>query len=122
MPFCILEQDKKTFEYFKLYVEFLEKENNTCLILDNKIQSDEIREHLRRSGRDIILGREKKDIISQWIKENARPFRDYLNSIKLVYVVWTCMGKAWKDITWEEFVSIGERLNALKHKCLDTIF
>ena len=120
MPFCILEKDKKTFEYFKKYVTFLEEEKNTCLILDNEIQSEEIQEHLRRTGSGID-GR-KKEVISQWIKENARPFRDYLNSIKLAYVVWKCMGKNWEDITWDEFVVIEERLNSLKYKCLDTIF
>ncbi len=122
MPFCILEKDEKTFEYFKLYVEYLENEDSTCLILDNKIQSEEIQEHLRRTGNAHGVDDQKKKIISQWIKKNARPFRDYLNSIKLVYVVWTCMGKEWKEITWNDFVSIGERLNDLKYKCLDTIF
>jgi hypothetical protein len=122
MPFSILEKDRKTFEYFKKYVEFLELEENTCLILDNKIQSEEIQEHLRRTGHNSGMDGRKKEIISQWIRENARPFRDYLNSIKLVYVVWKCMGKEWSEITWEEFVEIEERLNSLKYKCLDTIF
>ena len=122
MPFCILEKDKKTFEYFKKYVEFLESKGNTCLILDNKIQSEEIREHLRRTGIENGVDGRKKEVISQWIHENARPFRDYLNSIKLAYVVWKCMGKEWSEITWGEFVKIEERLNALKYSCLDTIF
>jgi hypothetical protein len=117
-----LEQDKKTFDYFKKYVQFLEDEENTCLILDNKIQAAEIKEHLRRSGFDSSVDSVRKDETSRWIKENARPFRDYLNSIKIAYVVWKCMGKDWKDITWEEFVKIEEQLNKLKYNCLDTIF
>jgi hypothetical protein len=123
MSFCILEKDEKTFDYFKKYVGFLEENERTCLTLDNEIQSEEIQDHLRREGFGNNGGDPgKKDEISRWIKENARPFRDYLNSIKIAYVVWKCMGKDWKDITWEEFVVLEDRLNQLKYKCLDTIF
>ena len=123
MPFSILEKDEKTFSYFKQYVQYLEETGNTCLILDNKIQSAEIQEHLKSIG---LNGEspegEKKREISRWIKDNARPFRDYLNSIKIAYVVWKGLGKEWKDMTWEEFVRIEELLNNLKYCCLDTIF
>ncbi len=122
MPFCILEKDRKTFDYVKMYVEFLENNGSTCLVLDNQIQSEEIKDHLRRVGSDANLEGIKKREVTRWIKENARPFRDYLNSIKLIYVVWKCMGNEWKEITWEEFVKIQERLNKLKYNCLDTIF
>jgi hypothetical protein len=122
MSFSLLEKDQKTFEYFKQYVQFLEKDGNTCQILDNRIQANEIEDHLKRNGKESSLSQVKKEEISHWIKENARPFRDYLNSIKLAYVVWKCMGRDWRDITWDEFVKIEERLNQLKYKCLDTIF
>lgn len=122
MPFCILEKDEKTFDYFKKYVSFLEKSDSTCLSLDNEIQSEEIQDHLRREGFGGNGDPGKKEVISRWIKENARPFRDYLNSIKLAYVVWKCMGKNWEDITWEEFSRLEDRINQLKYKCLDTIF
>ena len=118
MAFCILDNDKKTFEYFKKYVQFLENEDDTCHILDNRIQIDEIRDHLYRHGKD----ENHKDEIDRWIDENARPFREYLNTIKLVYVVWKCMGKEWQNIEFDEFNAIEETLNKLKHKCLDTIF
>lgn len=123
MPFSILEKDEKTFSYFKKYVEYLEGSGNTCLILDNRIQSEEIQNHIANSGLNgDISENDRKQEISCWIKENARPFRDYLNSIKLAYVVWKGMGKQWKDLTWEEFVRIEELLNDLKYCCLDTIF
>lgn len=118
MSFCILDKDIKTFEYFKKYVQFLETEDNTCHILDNRIQADEIREHLRRNGMD----ESHKEEIDRWIDENARPFREYLNTIKLVYVVWKCMGKDWDNIGFDEFHAIEENLNRIKNKCLDTIF
>ena len=118
MSFCILESDQKTFEYFKKYVEFLETEENTCHILDNRIQADEIRDHLKRHGMD----ENHKEEIDRWIDENARPFREYLNTIKLVYVVWKCMGNVWHSIQWNDFNRIQENLNKIKDKCLDTIF
>ena len=117
-----MEKDRKTFDYVKMYVEFLENNGSTCLVLDNQIQTEEIKDHLRRVGSDANLEGIKKREVTRWIKENARPFRDYLNSIKLIYVVWKCMGNEWKEITWEEFVKIQERLNKLKYNCLDTIF
>jgi hypothetical protein len=123
MPFCILERDRKTFEYFKKYVEFLETENQTCLILDNKIQAKEIEDHLRLNGINSAgIDEKKREEISKWIVDHAKPFRDYLNSIKLVYVVWKCMGNSWKNISWEDFITIEDNLNQLKGNCLDTIF
>ncbi len=123
MPFCVLEKDKKTFEYFKKYVEFLETKNNTCLILDNKIQAFEIQEHLKRNGLDNShIDEKKKNEISNWIRFHAKPFRDYLNTIKLAYVVWKCMGNDWQTISWQDFEKIEENLNKLKGNCLDTIF
>lgn len=123
MAFCILEKDKKTFEYFKQYVRYLEHEDNTCLILDNLLQKNEIQMHLELNGVDAAqLSERKKNEISDWIEKNAQPFRDYLNTIKLVYVVWKCMGRDWKNISWDDYITIGERLNQLKANCLDTIF
>jgi hypothetical protein len=118
MPFCTLQPDIKTFEYFKKYVEFLEKEGKSCHILDNQIQAFEMKDHLVRNGYTTTDYNE----IENWIQKNARPFRDYLNTIKLVYIVWKCMGKHWQEIEFEDFSRIQERLNGLKDTCLDTIF
>lgn len=117
--FCYLEKDKKTFKYFKKYVEFLEThtDEETCLILDNEIQVEELNEHLKHND-----GRNKHSEINSWIHKNAKGFREYLNTIKLVYVVWKCMGYNWKDIKWSDFTKISDNLNGIKSKCLDTIF
>ncbi|MEW5814787.1 MAG: hypothetical protein AB1798_05250, partial [Spirochaetota bacterium] len=117
--FCILEKDKKTFEYFKQYVEFLETQDNACHILDSKIQARELSEHLRINN---LHPNSHDEEIANWIEENGQPFRDYLNTIKLVYVVWKCMGKDWNNISWEDFGRIEDNLNKVKAKCLDTIF
>ncbi len=118
MAFCILENDYKTFEYFKKYVEFLEKGDNDCLVLDNALQADEIRAHLMRNGFSDTDFEEKIN----WVNKNGKPFRDFLNTLKLAYVVWKGMGKKWEDITCEDFAKIEETLNTVKTKCLDTIF
>jgi len=118
MPFCVLEKDRKTFHYFKQYVQFLESEHKTCLIVDNEIQAQEIRNHLASNG----FSSDNHQEGINWIKNNGKAFRDYLNSIKIVYLIWKCMGNRWTDITWEEFLELEEKVNSLKPVCLDTIF
>lgn len=118
MSFCLLESDRKTFEYFKKYVEFLDKHEGSCLDLDNAIQAAEIRRHLLLNG----LSPDDVNEKINWIRQNGKPFRDYLNTIKLAYVVWKCSGKEWGDMRWEDFVRITGQINQLKLVCLDTIF
>ena len=117
MSFCLLDSDQKTFEYFKKYVEYLETHEGSCFDLDNEIQAGEIRNHLLRNGFALTDVNEK----ISWIRQNGKPFRDYLNSIKLAYIVWKCNGKDWKDIDWDAFKDLSERINRLKLVCLDTI-
>lgn len=118
MSFCLLENDQKTFEYFQKYVQLLDRHEETCLQIDNEIQAVEISAHLR------INGYSENDISEKikWIQKNGKPFRDYLNTLKLAYVVWKCCGKEWKDITFEDFQRIRDRINTLKTVCLDAIF
>jgi hypothetical protein len=118
MSFCLLESDQKTFEYFKNYVEYLEKHSGSCFDLDNQIQAKEIKRHLVINGIASDNANEKID----WIRRNGKPFREYLNTIKLAYVVWKCSGKEWETIRWEDFINITKQINELKMVCLDTIF
>ncbi len=118
MSFCLLDGDQKTFEYFKKYVEYLERHEGSCFDLDNEIQAGEIRNHLLRNG----FSQDDVDEKIRWIRLNAKPFRDYLNTIKLAYVVWKCNGKDWKDIEWKDFQTLSDEINKLKLVCLDTIF
>jgi len=117
MLFCELEKDKKTFEYFKTYIQaFLDQEDS--VEIDNEIQIKEIHEHLLRHG----LSYNNNDEIKNWIKKNSKPFRNYLNSIKIIYLVYHCQGNNWNNITWDEFCIIEDKINSIKEKLLDKIF
>lgn len=118
MNFCYLEKDRKTFEYFKEYLQYLDTSNKNCLYLDNKLQIIEMENHLNRNG----YNSNDLEATIEWVKNNAEGFRSYLNTIKLVYIVWKCMGNNWENFNWESFVKIEDNINNLKSKCLDTIF
>ena len=118
MSFCYLEKDKKTFEYFKEYLRHLESSTSSCFILDNQIQVREMCDHLYSNGYTV----DDDGAVIEWVKNNAENFRNYLNTIKLVYVVWKCMGNTWDDINWDNFIRIEDNINQLKSTCLDTIF
>ncbi len=119
--FCELEPDQKTFEYIQYYLHYYQ-DNQDCdfLLLDKEIQMNELQWHL--DSRHLSNYEAKTKEALDWIRENAKPFRSYLNTIKMVFVVWHCMGNEWKDITWEEFCKIRNRMNDIKNVCLDTIF
>lgn len=116
MLFCELEKDKKTFEYIKKYIQAFTN-NEDSVIIDNEIQINEIHEHLLRNG----LAFNNREEIIKWIKKNGKPFRNYLNSIKIIYLVWHCLGNDWNDITWDEFCKIEDNINSVKEKLLDKI-
>jgi hypothetical protein len=118
MHFCELEKDQKTFMYFKKYIELVKQDDNDPSVLDNQFQISEIYEHLRLNGYSYNDSQE----IHNWIKKNGKPFRNYLNTIKIVYLVWHCMEKDWEDITWEEFCKLEDKINEVKKICLDKIF
>lgn len=116
MSFCILEKDQKTFFYFKTYFEWLDYKNESCYKLDNIIQYEEIKNHLIKNGYS------ENDIseANKWIEQNGKKFRDYLNTIKMIYICNKFTDK--NDITWEDFCRMSDILNSMKEKCLDTIF
>lgn len=118
LKFCKLSHDEKTFNYFKNYVECLEKKDRSFFNVDQEIQEEEIRNHLIFKG--FLDGNEEEGI--RWIEEYGKSFRNYLNTIKLVYLVWHCMEKPWILITWEEFCHLEDKINEVKDICLDKIF
>lgn len=118
MGFCILEKDKKTFEFLKRYILTLNQNQQTCHQLDNHIQAEEIKKHLITNG---YTDKNQAEIL-KWIKNNSQNFRDYLNSIKIAYLVCTCMDRDWNQLTWEDFCLLQDRINAQKAMILDTIF
>ncbi|WP_028972729.1 hypothetical protein [Spirochaeta cellobiosiphila] len=118
MSFCILEKDAKTFELLKSYIKSLDNPDTSCIQVDNQIQANEIKAHLKREG----LTEKDSQSILVWIQDNSENFRQYLNSIKIAYLVCRCMNIEWDHISWEEFCTIEERINSLKGRVLDTIF
>jgi hypothetical protein len=111
--FCYLEEDYKTLEYLKLYFQ----ENTNLLSIDNKIQVKEIQQHLQTHCNY------KKDYeIDNWIKENGKKFRDYLNTIKLIYFSCKILDLKFEDLTWEKFCNLERKVNSCKENILDKIF
>ncbi len=114
--FCILESDVKTYSYFQRYIECFEGSNNS-LEFDNRIQAEELANHLRMNG---FLQDNTQEKLN-WIAINGRPFREYLNSIKLVYVICKVQGIDPHLVSKERFFEIESRLNEVRH-CLFSIF
>lgn len=116
MQFCTLESDEKTFEYANRYAECFER-GASCLELDNSIQADEIAAHMWVNH----IPQSDQGAKIRWIMEHGKEFRQYLNTIKLIYVVWTASGRSWSELSFEEFQKIEQRINGIKRTCLDTI-
>jgi len=114
--FCVLEKDLKTFEYFKRYTDCFE-DMKGCIDIDNRIQAEEMEEHLKSHGYESSNTQEKL----AWVANNGKPFREYLNTIKLVYVLCKAEGLNPKTLSLDHFTQLEERLNSLKH-CLASIF
>lgn len=116
MQFCVLENDRKTFEYANRYAECFANQRS-CMELDNAIQADELAAHMWINH----IPQEDQAAKVQWIVEHGREFRQYLNTIKLIYVVWTASGRSWDEMSFEEFQQIEQRINGIKETCLDSI-
>jgi hypothetical protein len=115
MNFCYLEKDVKNYEYFKRYYKL--KENCTEFFkLDNKIQFEEITKHIENHHGSP----HNQNTAYEWIRENGEKFRHYINTLKIICLVFKCMNKT--DITQEEFFEMESRINNLKGSCLETIF
>ncbi len=116
--FSMMVKDKKTFELLKKYIIFLEYSKKECISLDNKIEHDEICDYMLSNGYN---NHDNIEIID-WIKNNGKSFRDYLNTIKLIYIIWHCNDTCFDSISWEEFCVLSDRLNETMDSCLETIY
>lgn len=114
--FCILENDLKTYEYFGRYIDCFEKQKN-CTETDNRIQAEELAEHLRRNG---ISERDTQEKLN-WVAANGKPFREYLNTIKLIYVLCRVQGIDPRGVSESQFHELENKLNDMRH-CLGSIF
>ncbi len=122
IKFCILEKDKKTFDYIKECLELLEKREKNFLKFDNMIQKKEIEEHLQRKGMHIVPEEEKNREIFLWIDNYACDFRSYLNTIKIAASFLHYKNIKSVDLTKEEFENCCDAVNSLKDFLLENIF
>lgn len=104
--FCILEQDDKTFCYLKRY---LDAGNNTYKVfqLDNIIQREEIEVHLNINNKNNLDAGE----MLEWVKRYSPQFREYINTIKLLAMLFMIEGKNSSNITYEEYIEKEKSLN-----------
>ena len=129
--FCFLENDIKTFEYTKRYIKTLLKislNKEDIFNLDNEIQSEEIQLHLNRLQipewdiNKILLEKIK------WTEINSKPFRIYLNSIKMIALIsitfHNCCNNCeiTQEYTQEKYNKIVRNINEFKLNLIDTIF
>ena len=116
--FSELEKDSKTFEYLKEYLNHWNSDSKKDFSkLDMDIQTREIVTHLYLNGKS---GSDNAEIIN-WIQKYGAQFRAYLNSIKLVFLVWHCMGRDLNQISWEDYCQLRDKMNEIKSICTDTI-
>ena len=69
-----------------------------CLIIDNEIQYNEIKHHLRTNG----FSEDNEIEMLNWIDRHGDSFRIYLNSLKIIYISWKITGNKTEDLTIEE--------------------
>lgn len=108
--FSLLDRDDKTFRYIKRYLKECHNYDESFK-LDNKIQNEEIQKHLYLSH--CPQDKQKEEMLS-WVDKNSKPFRDYLNSIKIAYSAWILTGHNEEDFTFEEFKLMQSNLFKVK--------
>lgn len=114
--FCYLDDDHKTIELLKMYHNKL---NNCCeddqitIInsLDNEIQSREIHDHL---WCNCIQEHSRLEAQIDWIKNHAKPFRSYLNSIKVLYLSLKVKQINIHEMTHDDFMKVKNEINKNK--------
>jgi len=114
--FCILEKDLKTYAYFRRYVACFEN-RDSCLEVDNHIQAEELAEHIHRNS----LHHEDTPAKLHWISCHGKAFREYLNTIKLVYVLCKANGKDPAALSESEFAQLEDAINQQRY-CLQSIY
>jgi hypothetical protein len=120
--FCYLESDDKTYQYINVYYTVIKDNNyNTIFNLDNEIQKIEIENHCKRCN----ISEENKNVeILNWIDNNGKNFRIYLNTIKIAAFLFYFENskKNITDINSEDLKTFIKRFNEIKEKLIDTLF
>lgn len=105
--YCSLDLDQKTFEYIHRYMANCHSPND-FFQMDNDLQLEEIQKHLELNHN--FTTEEQLE----WVKNYSKGFREYINTMKLVWASWLLLGKCEEDFTFEEFAKIKERLPYIK--------
>lgn len=106
--FCYLDENYKNYEIFCNYIT-----STNYFIIDNKIQIDEIKKHLYINN--IPIEKTNQEALN-WIKENADSFRRYLDTLKIITIIWHYQGNDVKDLTFEKYLEIKNKLNKIFSK------
>ncbi len=128
--FSFLEKDKKTFNYIKKYLDFMEQETEkSTLALENAIQVQEIEEHLTLLEIPIGDYSKRNSESFNWIKNNGEQFRMYLNTIKIAAIIFYCRDMDCikieceiKKFTFDNFCRVVDDINKIKFNLIDTVF
>jgi hypothetical protein len=123
--FCFLEKDKKTFSYVMRFVDFIENNKTKNIIsLGNKIQREEIEEHLKRNNiKENAVAEEIK-----WVEKNGKGFRIYLNTIKIAALIFYSRDRdcgincTYKKHTFKNFCKIVDDINSIKLQIIESLF
>jgi len=85
--FSFLDCDKKSYDYTMRILNYVLEDNKKGLLaLENEIQKEEIQIHFEINN--ITDLKEKNIEAIRWIKKNGENFRIYLNSLKIVCLIF----------------------------------
>lgn len=116
--FSKIEKDNKTFQHVIMYYNCIMK-GDDYTTTDIKIQQLELKEHLERNHVD----ENKNEECDKWIKENHKPFRKYINTLK-VFSLFMFMNNQLEyreKIPYQIFEKMVEAFNEHGELIMDTI-
>jgi hypothetical protein len=107
--FCLLEKDQKTYDYFIYYTMAIESHVIDLSEADAILHDKEIRTHLYLN--QITPKDETEKIL--WIREYGKKFRHYLNTLKILAIMWHISKDSSEVMTIDIFYTMVDKLNAM---------
>lgn len=107
--FSKLDNDEKTFYYILRYLKECH-DSNEAFCIDNDLQIEEIKTHLFLNQTDFKNIQEQLD----WVKSYSKNFREYINSMKIVWASWILNGNKPEDFNYETFLLYQEKWNSIR--------
>jgi len=112
--FCFIEDEHKAFEIIKLYYEKtinINNEDEKLAILhnlDNQIQIKEINTHIYLNH---ISESKCLDEKMHWINCYASSFRSYLNTLKIIFLIFYVNNINLENLSFNEFCILKDKIN-----------